>query len=337
MFVSVIVPCYNHAPYLKQRIESILNQTYQNFELILLDDVSPDESAEILLSYKSHPKVSHCIINEKNSGSTFHQWNKGMQLAQGELIWIAESDDVADLHFLETLVEPFQHNPNLVLAYSQSHRMDSQGTITGSWKDHTDDLDPKLFQHDFEMTGWKYIHRFLNIKNTIPNASAVLFKKQTYLQIEGACSHLNLIGDWSVWAKIVSSGDIHFSSRCLNYFRYHATSVIATAKKTSGPFRLRRQIILFRSEISNFWQQHLLDSELVAQIYRTNQTLLNKEVSRNCSYAIRRRHFAEIIPTMRDAFDILPVYLIPIFMVKMTLKLVYSIIFDAPIKKLLKK
>ena len=76
MFVSVIVPCYNHAPYLKQRIESILNQTYQNFELILLDDVSPDESAEILLSYKDHPKVSHCIINEKNSGSTFHQWNK---------------------------------------------------------------------------------------------------------------------------------------------------------------------------------------------------------------------------------------------------------------------
>ena len=90
MFVSVIVPCYNHAPYLKQRIESILNQTYQNFELILLDDVSPDESGEILLSYKDHPKVSHCIINERNSGSTFHQWNKGIALAQGELIWIAE-------------------------------------------------------------------------------------------------------------------------------------------------------------------------------------------------------------------------------------------------------
>lgn len=337
MFVSVIVPCYNHAPYLKQRIESILNQTYQNFELILLDDVSPDESAEILLSYKDHPKVSHCIINEKNSGSTFHQWNKGMQLAQGELIWIAESDDVADLSFLKTLVEPFQQNPNLVLAYSQSHRMDSQGKITGSWKDHTDDLDSELFKHDFYMNGWEYIHRFLNIKNTIPNASAVLFKKQTYLQIEGACSHLNLIGDWSVWAKIVSRGDIFFSSRCLNDFRYHATSVIATAKQTSGPFRLRRQIILFRSEISDFWQQHLLDSEFVAQIYRTNQTLLNKEVSRNCSYAIRRRHFAEIIPTMRDACDILPVYLMPIFMIKMTLKLVYSIIFDAPIKKLLKK
>ena len=78
MFVSVIVPCYNHAPYLQARIDSIINQTYQNFELILLDDLSPDNSAEIILSYKNHPKVSHCIINEKNSGSTFAQWNKGL-------------------------------------------------------------------------------------------------------------------------------------------------------------------------------------------------------------------------------------------------------------------
>ena len=180
MFVSVIVPCYNHAPYLKQRIESILNQTYQNFELILLDDVSPDESAEILLSYKDHPKVSHCIINEKNSGSTFHQWNKGMALAQGELIWIAESDDAADLSFLETLVEPFQQNPNLVLAYSQSHRMDSQGNITGTWKDYTDNLNSKKFEKDFIINGLDYINEFLIVKNTIPNASAVVFKKETY-------------------------------------------------------------------------------------------------------------------------------------------------------------
>ncbi len=67
MFVSIIVPSYNHAQYLEERINSILNQSYSQFELILLDDLSPDHSAKILEKYRKHPKVSHCIINEKNS------------------------------------------------------------------------------------------------------------------------------------------------------------------------------------------------------------------------------------------------------------------------------
>ena len=113
MFVSVIVPSYNHAQYLEARIESILNQEFEDFEVILLDDLSPDHSAEILERYRNHPKVSHCIINEKNSGSTFFQWNKGIQLAKGELIWIAESDDIAAPKFLEELVQSFEKNKNL--------------------------------------------------------------------------------------------------------------------------------------------------------------------------------------------------------------------------------
>ena len=68
--VSVILPNYNHVVYLKERIESILNQTYQNFELILLDDCSADNSCDILNAYKEHPKVSALMLNEKNTGNT---------------------------------------------------------------------------------------------------------------------------------------------------------------------------------------------------------------------------------------------------------------------------
>ena len=68
--VSVIVPNYCHAPYLEQRIESILQQTFQDFELILLDDCSTDGSREILERYRNHPKVSGIFYNERNSGRT---------------------------------------------------------------------------------------------------------------------------------------------------------------------------------------------------------------------------------------------------------------------------
>src|SRR5258708_2534765 len=92
---SVIIPNYNHARYLRKRIDSVVGQTYQNFELILMDDCSTDESRSILSEYVKDPRV-RIELNEKNSGSTFKQWNKGVALARGQYVWVAESDDYAD-------------------------------------------------------------------------------------------------------------------------------------------------------------------------------------------------------------------------------------------------
>ena len=90
--VSVIVPNYNHAQYLEKRIDTVLNQTYQNIEVIILDDKSKDNSIEVIEQYRNHPKVAQIILNEQNTGSPFKQWDKGISAANGELIWIAESD-----------------------------------------------------------------------------------------------------------------------------------------------------------------------------------------------------------------------------------------------------
>lgn len=246
MLVSIILPCYNHAQYLPSRIDSILNQTYENFELIILDDCSTDSCAKIISSYKNHPKVSHCIINEHNSGSTFAQWNKGVELAQGDLIWIAESDDVADINFLTCLITKFKLNSDLVLAYSQSFRMNSVGVVTGDWKSHTDDLNKDLFNNDFSMSGLDYIKKFFKNKNTIPNASAVVFKKDVFLEVGATNPELKYIGDWDLWYRILSKGDIYYHSECLNFFRYHDSSVIAKAfKDNKKPIELEIQGILF--------------------------------------------------------------------------------------------
>ena len=124
--VSVIIPNFNHGIYLKQRINSVLNQTYQDFEVIILDDCSTDNSKEIIEQFRNHPKVTHIHYNEVNSGHAFYQWNKGVQLAKGELIWIAESDDYCDANLLETLVPLLQQNPDAALAYCKSVRVDEK-------------------------------------------------------------------------------------------------------------------------------------------------------------------------------------------------------------------
>src|SRR5215467_1498105 len=101
--VSIVVPNYNHARFLPQRLNSILGQTFQDFELILLDDSSTDDSRSILSQYTADPRV-RIEFNELNSKSPFKQWNKGVRLARGEYVWIAESDDYADERLLERLV-----------------------------------------------------------------------------------------------------------------------------------------------------------------------------------------------------------------------------------------
>ena len=84
--VSVIVPNYNYARFLDERMQSILTQTYQNFEIIILDDCSKDNSRDVIEKYRGNPHVSCIVYNEVNSGSPFKQWNKGFIIAKGELI-----------------------------------------------------------------------------------------------------------------------------------------------------------------------------------------------------------------------------------------------------------
>src|SRR4051794_30504658 len=101
--VSVVIPNYNHGPYLRERIDSVLGQTFGDFEVIILDDASTDNSHAILTRYYTKPRM-RILVNRRNSGSAFPQWNRGIELARGDYVWIAESDDSADPRFLETLV-----------------------------------------------------------------------------------------------------------------------------------------------------------------------------------------------------------------------------------------
>ncbi|HMO34117.1 MAG TPA: glycosyltransferase family A protein [Lacibacter sp.] len=228
--VQVIIPNYNHASYLLQRLKTVSGQTYGAFQAHVLDDCSTDASRDIIDTFVVADARFSRNYNSVNSGSTFKQWNKGIAQAKGDYIWIAESDDAADEHLLESLVKKLEENPETVLAYCQSYRMNQDGEITGNWQSFTDEMDEEQFKADFIMEGKEYIRRFLIHRNTIPNASAVVFRKAVYDQAGGAPESLRTNGDWLVWLKMLCHGKVAFVAQPLNYFRYHGCSVIAKHK-----------------------------------------------------------------------------------------------------------
>lgn len=147
--VSVVVPNYNYARYLDARLSSILNQTFQDFELILLDDASTDNSLEVLDRYKDDPHVSHFVVNEQNTGSPFKQWMKGILLAKGEWVWIAEADDLCEPTFLETCVKEVQKYPNVSVCMTAFRYIDEKGNILPQEANYWGKKKPAVSPADF--------------------------------------------------------------------------------------------------------------------------------------------------------------------------------------------
>lgn len=214
--VSVIIPNYNHANYLDERIQSVLNQTYQNFEVIILDDKSTDNSLEVINKYKDDPHISCVVVNEENSGSTFKQWHKGFELAKGDVVWIAESDDSCDLNMLETLVCGYVEN-NAVLAFSRSYKYDVEGNKSMY-------ILQTLLPWNIVMNGKDFISRYMIQCNVVANASAVIFNKNTALEIDKQYMEMRGDGDWLFWIKIMEHGNVFFYTKEQNYFRYHKSN-----------------------------------------------------------------------------------------------------------------
>lgn len=238
MMVSVIIPNYNHASYLKQRINSVLNQSFQDFEVIILDDCSTDDSLDIIQQYQSHPKVSSIVVNDRNSGSPFKQWHKGIMLAKGEWIWIAESDDYAGKDLLQHLLTAAGTNSNIVLSYCQSIEVDHNNTPLDTILWWVKDLDPFRWTKNYINDGTGEIENYLLFKNTIPNASAVLFKRAAYQRVKNNYINMKRCGDWLFWIQLLQKGHIAYTAQPLNFFRQHA----ATTRNIDTQEKLRSRL-----------------------------------------------------------------------------------------------
>lgn len=241
--VSVIIPNYNYARYLEARIQSVLEQDFQDFELILLDDASTDNSTEIIERYRNNPKVSHIVINEHNTGSPFAQWQRGIELARGKYIWIAEADDLAKPEFLSASVKALNTNPDAALSFTGADVIDGAGEKSCqdfdyySWNDHSGS---PLKVYD----GQEYITRNMYWSSRIYNASGAVFLKSAVKpRFLAESAKMRNSGDWLFWVKIASTGKIVEIHRKLNAFRIHGANTTSNGEK-NGTLRLEDIIVI---------------------------------------------------------------------------------------------
>lgn len=217
--VSVIVPNYNHAQFLSERLNSIKNQTFSNIEILLLDDASDDDSVDILEEFKKNEdRVVHTDYSIKNSGQTNNQWLKGVEKARGEYVWIAESDDVAKPEFLEVLLEEFTLN-NIALAYCDSLEIDEHGATIGRY-DYGSQNYKNIWDKSFIKDGTELIRDYFIFSNIIPNVSAALFSK-VLLKKALIANDFKYCGDWSCYIRLAMKNKIAFVNQKLNLFRQH--------------------------------------------------------------------------------------------------------------------
>jgi glycosyltransferase involved in cell wall biosynthesis len=238
--LSVIVPNYNHARFLRQRLESIYNQTYRNIEVILLDDASSDESCAILDAFAAaYPDITTTHYNTVNSGGVFKQWRKGIQLAQGELVWIAESDDFCDHNFVETLISAFEDEA-VLLAYAQPVFVDERGAPQEwTFRDYLQGLNRRKWNQSYTNTAHDEVRSALGIKNTIPNVSGVVFRKPHSLALlaDPAWADMRICGDWVFYLHLLRGGKIAYRTETRSYFRFHSSNSSVSTYASEAYYR----------------------------------------------------------------------------------------------------
>lgn len=225
--VTVVVPNYNHAGYLRKRLDSIYQQTYSNIRVLLLDDCSKDESREVLSEYaERYADKTLTLFNETNSGNVFRQWARGIENATSDLVWIAESDDFCDPDFLEKLI-PYFKDEGVQLAYARSTFVDEEDAPTDfTFEHYLSDISLTRWKQPYVETAHREVADALGQKNTIPNVSSAVFRKGRLdsLLADEDWLGMRICGDWVFYLQLIRGGKIAYTPETSNYYRYHTSN-----------------------------------------------------------------------------------------------------------------
>lgn len=231
--VSVVIPNYNYAPYLSLRLLTVIHQTVPPDEIIILDDGSTDDSLAIIRDFAAQsPTPVTIVASETNTGNPFIQWQKGIQAARCELVWMAEADDYCELDFLERLLPAFD-DAAVGLAYCHSRPVGAGRESLGfSYDDYLTEISPTLWRHHFKYDGRRFLEQYMCWRNPIPNASAVVFRRSAIPEAAYEARQFRFFGDWYFYTQCLANSKVAFVADCLNYHRRHPQSAIAFVEKS---------------------------------------------------------------------------------------------------------
>lgn len=224
--VSVLIPCYNHSVYLRQCIDSVLAQTFEDWEIVLVDDVSPDDSFQIASSYTD--SRIRTFRNEANLG-TYGTQNRCLELAEGKYVAVLNSDDYWMPTKLARQVELHEKHPECPFAYCRGRLTTLDGNETSSDEQHG--LMPTSTVQD--------LRPWLVIDNRIL-ASSLMFRRG----VARFDSDLKYSGDWAIVLRLCQQGPAAFVNEELSVWRIHGENAHTDLIKHFGEVMRVREAIL---------------------------------------------------------------------------------------------
>ena len=214
--VSILIPTYNSAPFLDEAIQSALNQTFTNFELIIVDNASTDDTYSVIAPYLSDNRVQY-YKNAVNIGMV-NNWNLALSYARGKYIKFLCSDDKFHPQLLEKFVPILDQYPQVSLITSDREIF---GAKSYTWQSPLHYL----------QNGHKIITHNLKVHNFLGEPTAVMFRKAD-LKVGLFNSYYKYLIDWDMWLRLLTVGDCYIVPETLSFFRIHANQATSTALKS---------------------------------------------------------------------------------------------------------
>ena len=261
MIFSLLIAHYNNYPYFKQCYESLKKQTYQNFEIVIVDDCSTDGSLEKIKKFSQEDHRIKLYKNEKNEGVGFTK-KRCVELASGEICGFVDPDDALTEDAIEISVKA--HENKCVAAYSQLYFCD-------------ENLNPKkVFENSKKLKNNDVL--FFNIQFEV--AHFFTFKKESYLKTEGINPNYKVAEDIDYILKLYEIGSFQFIKKPLYLYRIHKTGLSHDETKTYIKNETWHTVLLNaakRRNISKLFGKKIDDIENLPKfIFQKENTLLKK-------------------------------------------------------------